>query len=214
MCGNYHGHCWTCYSTHYIRADAIEQVVILELRHLSKRLCDDDESFAALLANKTNEDILKEKNISRVSCKSALHAANRWRNCVSCAMRKCFGQAERRDAHGIFGKIRSGAVKAERENNFLPNTLDKVQQINENFITVIRKFMRMNYLTAPLLRELINRIDVYEVTGTGKAQKQQIRILYNFVGYLELPSVANRRNYRKETQKDIAVEYIPTAKPA
>lgn len=28
--------------------------------------------------------------------------------------------------------------------------------------------MQMDKLTTPLLRELIDRIDVYEVTGTGK----------------------------------------------
>ena len=32
MCGNYHGNRGTCSSTHYLRADAIEQVVTLELR--------------------------------------------------------------------------------------------------------------------------------------------------------------------------------------
>ena len=36
-------------------------MVTLELRRLSKCLCDDEESFAALLASKTNADILKEK---------------------------------------------------------------------------------------------------------------------------------------------------------
>lgn len=35
--------------------------ITLELRRLSKCLCDDEESFAALLASKTNADILKEK---------------------------------------------------------------------------------------------------------------------------------------------------------
>ena len=61
MCGNYHGNRGTCSSTHYLRADAIEQVVMLELRRLSKCLCDDEESFAMLLADKTNADNLKEK---------------------------------------------------------------------------------------------------------------------------------------------------------
>ena len=48
----------------------------------------------------------------------------------------------------------------------------------------------MDKFTAPLLLELIDRIDVYEVTGMGKNRKHQIRIRYKFVGYLELTSVA------------------------
>lgn len=69
-------------------------------------------------------------------------------------------------------------------------------------------------LTAPLLRELIDRIDVYEVTGTGKNRKQMIKIHYKFVGYLELPSLARQHNYREETRKGVAVEYVPNAQSA
>lgn len=45
----------TCKSTHYLKADAIEQVVTLELRKMTKLLQDDEEAFAALLADKTNK---------------------------------------------------------------------------------------------------------------------------------------------------------------
>lgn len=36
-------------------------MVTLELRRLSKCLCDNEEDFATLLADKTNADIFKEK---------------------------------------------------------------------------------------------------------------------------------------------------------
>ena len=69
------------------------------------------------------------------------------------------------------------------------------------FIAAVRNFMQMDKLTAPLLQKLIVRIDMYEVTGTGKERKQMIKIHYKFVGYLELPSLGNRYNYREETCK-------------
>ena len=50
---------------------------MLELRRLSNCLCDDEESFAMLLADKTNADILKEKKTLRVSCKSVWFAVSR-----------------------------------------------------------------------------------------------------------------------------------------
>ena len=83
----------------------------------------------------------------------------------------------------------------------------------EKFIAAVRKFMQMDKLTAPLLQELIDRIDVYEVTDTGKNRKQQIKIHYKFVGYLELPSLARQNHYREETRKGVAVEYVPNALP-
>ena len=55
---------------------------------------------------------------------------------------------------------------------------------------------------------------MYDVTGTGKKRKQQIKFHYKFVGYLELPSLARQRNYREETRKGVAVEYVPNALPA
>ena len=78
----------------------------------------------------------------------------------------------------------------------------------------VRKFMQMNRLTAPLLQELIDRIDVYDVTGTGKNRKQMIKIHYKFVGHLELPSLARQHNYREETRKGVAVEYLTEPLPA
>ena len=41
-----------------------------------------------------------------------------------------------------------------------------------------------------------------------------IKIHYKFVGYLELPSLGNRYNYREETRKGHAVEYVPNAQSA
>ena len=57
----------------------------------------------------------------------------------------------------------------------------------ELFTAAIRKFMEMETLTAPLLWELIDHIDVYEAEGTGKNRTQRICICYRFVGYLEVP---------------------------
>lgn len=91
---------------------------------------------------------------------------------------------------------------------------DEMQLGKEKLIAAVRKFMQMDKLTAPLLQKLIDRIDVYEVTGTGKNRKQMIKIHYKFVGYPELPSLARRHNYREETRKSVAVEYVPNALPA
>lgn len=70
--------------------------------------------------------------------------------------------------------------------------------------------MEMDRLTAPLLRELIDHIDVYETEGVGKSRIQRIVIYYRFVGYIELPDDFFRTNYKANTRKGVAVEYIPT----
>ena len=92
--------------------------------------------------------------------------------------------------------------------------VEEMQLGKERFIAAVQKFMQMDRISAPLLQELIDRIDVYEVTGTGKNRKQMIKIHYKFVGYLELPSLWSRHNYREETRKGVAVEYVPNAQSA
>ena len=47
--------------------------------------------------------------------------------------------------------------------------------------------MQMDKLTAPLLRELIDHIDVFETEGSGKSRTQRIVIYYRFIGCIKLP---------------------------
>ena len=70
------------------------------------------------------------------------------------------------------------------------------------------KNMEMETLTAPMLRELIDHIDVYEKKGGKKNYTQRIVIYYRFVGFLELPET-DGNNYKANTRKGVDVEYIP-----
>lgn len=94
------------------------------------------------------------------------------------------------------------------------NSIGTMQQNKDQFIEAVRKFMKMDHLTAPLLRELIERIDVHEVEGTGKNRTQRIVIHYRFVGYIEIPESAFKGNFKENTRQGVAVEYVPKAIPA
>lgn len=56
--------------------------------------------------------------------------------------------------------------------------------------------------------------DIMQHCGFGNSVAYRLRIHYKFVGYLELPSLARQHNYREETRKGVAVEYVPNALPA
>ena len=79
---------------------------------------------------------------------------------------------------------------------------------NEAFLAAIRKFMQMETLTAPLLRELIERIEVFETEGTGKNRTQRVVIHYRFVGYIELPENVFRQSYKADTRQGVRIEYL------
>ena len=200
----------TCETRHYIRADAIEQVVMLELRRMAQFLQDDEEAFAELLAQKTNKDILKEqKYLEEELCKSI--ARNK----------KVSGFYEKLYEDNASGKVTdewfmqlSHKYEVERmelkakiaELRKRISNIGTMQQNKENFINAIRRFMEMKKLTAPLLRELIDKITVYETEGVGKNRSQRIMIHYKFIGYIEIPECG--KNYRADTRKGVAVEYV------
>ena len=87
--------------------------------------------------------------------------------------------------------------------------------------------MEMQTLTAPLLQELIDHIDVYETEGKGKDRTQRVVIYYRFVGHLELtadafvqalfekdfpqeiPDRYPQANYKADTRQGVRVEYLP-----
>ncbi|MGM9596981.1 MAG: recombinase family protein [Eubacteriales bacterium] len=200
----------TCETRHYIRADAIEQVVMLELRRMAQFLQDDEEAFAELLAQKTNKDILKEqkyleeelrKSISRSEKVSGLYEKLYEDNASGKVTDEWFMQLSHKyEVERMELKAKIAELRKRISN------IGTMQQNKENFINAIRRFMEMKKLTAPLLRELIDKITVYETEGIGKNRSQRIMIHYKFIGYIEIPECG--KNYRADTRKGVAVEYV------
>lgn len=208
----------TCRTRHYIRADAVEQVVMLELKRLASFLRDDEDHFAELLAQKTNKDILTEqkqtegelqKSKARIETVSRMYEKLYEDNATGKVTDEWFMQ--------LSHKYEVERLELKTKISQLQQRLDSLgtmQQNKDQFISAVRKFMEMKTLTAPLLRELIDHIDVYETEGTGKNRSQRIVIHYRFVGYIEIPDSVFSSNYKADTRQGVAVEYVPKAIPA
>ncbi len=93
--------------------------------------------------------------------------------------------------------------------------LGSMQQGRNSFLQAIRRFMEMGTLTALLLQELIDHIDVCETGGKGKHRTQRVVIYYRFVGYIDLSetdfedALLQQENHRVDTRHGVAVEYLP-----
>lgn len=206
-----------CETRRYIRADAIEQIVMLELKRLAKYLESHEEEFAKLLAEKTNADMLAEQK----TLETELNRAIARNEMLTSLFAKTYED-------NVSGKL-SDEMYMELSHKYEVERLElktkifeykeclakisEMEQNKDDFLKSVRKFMEMESLTAPMLRELIDHIDVYEKEGGKKNYTQRIVIYYRFVGYLELPS-SDDENYKANTRKGVDVEYIPTAKSA
>ena len=203
----------SCPTRHYVRADAIEQVVKLELQRMAQFLWDDEPMFADLLERKSNQEIAEEKK----RLEGELQKARMRTETVSRLYKKVF----EKNAEGLLSDegflqitheydVEQLALKAK-----IPQLREQIAEAErqaankDKFIAAIRKFMQMDELTAPLLRELIDHIEVYETQGVGKSRTQRITIHYRFVGYIDIPAVPLTSHYISETRQGVAVEYIP-----
>ena len=181
----------TCKTRHYLRADAIELIVTNELKRLAALLECDEQAFATLLQQQSEKEQLAEKKRIEADLQKATSRGEQLitlyeklyeDNLTGKVTDEWFSQlSQKYDRERL-------AVKAKiAEYRIRLNDLDLQKRGFEIFTAAIRKFMEMETLTAPLLWELIDHIDVYETEGTGKNRTQRITICYRFVGYLEIP---------------------------
>ena len=90
------------------------------------------------------------------------------------------------------------------------NTMEQQSHKKDAFLAAVHKFMEMGTLTAPLLQELIDHIDVFETEGVRKSRTQRVAVYYRFVGYIELPELPkHRHNVKADTRQGVSVEYVP-----
>ena len=214
-CSNYKGLRGTCESTHYVREDSLEQVVKMELFKLATYLDHDENAFAELLEHKSNKDSMVE----RKAAESALAAA-------TARSQELLRLYERVYEDNVNGKVTDDwfmrlSHKYEVEQEELKKQmfdlknkierLDTAQNSSGNFIRAIRKFMTMQTLTPIVLQELIDKIEVFPIEGTGKNRTQRLVIHYRFVGCIDLPSIVPKHTYKLDSRQGVAIEYLPSA---
>ncbi len=212
-CSNYRGNRGTCNQTHYIRADSLEQVVLLELKRMVCYLKSHEQEFAELLERKTEMDSAYKSHLRQQKLQE------KESRCLE--IDRLF---ERIYEDNINGKISDERFMKlsnnyEEEQKQLKTEIAALKQECEKeanskyaknqFLKAVRKFMEMEKLTPIILKELVERIDVFHTQGTGKNRTQRIVIHYNFIGVLDMPVVDEySENIVLDSRQGVAVEYL------
>lgn len=207
----------TCLTRHYIRADAVEAVVEMELRRLAEYLVADENRFAEILARRSIKQVESEKKTVQSELRksemrieiipkllktlyedklSGKTSADNY-----CVLSQEYSDEREQLQKKILKLRRKLAEMGEKENE------------REEFIHAIRKFMEMRTLTKQVLNELIDHIDVYETQGTGKNKTQRLVIYYKFVGYLDINPTQCHPNYTADIREGVAIEYVSCEPP-
>ncbi len=202
----------TCETRHYIRADAVEQIVLFQLQRFADFIVHDEEAFAKVLADKTNRDIANEKKM----CDSIIAKSNARIGAVSNLHQKLYEDNACGKVTDEWYMELSHKYEAERADLKTKITqmkeriaeLEKMQYGKDHFIATVKRFMEMKRLTKQLLHELIDKIIVHETEGVGQNRTQRVEIYWRFVGYIELPDIIPQNNYKQNTRQGVAVEYL------
>lgn len=197
----------TCPTRHYVRADSLEQVLLLEFRRMASLLVSDEDAFAELLAQKTGQLHRQERSYANAELQKAL-----------CRMEDLTRLYERLYEDNVSGKVTDEwflqlSHKYEVERMDLKTKTarlrqqlaeaDSAEQDQQRFLRAVRKFLEMDTLTAPLLSELVEKIIIHETEGTGRNRTQRIEICYRFVGYLDIPEAPQSPIYQEHIRQGV-----------
>ena len=207
---DYRGKCGP--GRHYVREDSIEQIVRLQLQCFSELLTNDEGTFVDILAKKTNKDMLAEKK----HLESELQKATARNEKVLHLYEKIFEDNDEGKVTDEMFMAMSHKYEVERmelkerikEIRQQLQKLENQQAGLEVFIRTVRRVLQMEKLTAPLVKEFIDHIDVFEAEGTGKNKTQRIKIYYRFVGYIEMPAARTQPQFVADTRQGVAINYV------
>ena len=90
------------------------------------------------------------------------------------------------------------------------NELGIMGYVTLHFASDGGSFAEMNEVTPMILQELIEKIEVHAVEGTGLNRTQSVVIHYKFIGELDMPE--NFDKIKVNTRKGVEVEYLRTTK--
>ena len=214
-CSNYKGNRGTCTSTHYVRVDFLEEVVLGEIRRLTKfASLYEDEFVKAVIGHsqqaKQTDRKLKEKELRTLLARDE----------------ELDGLFERIYEDNVSGKLSDDRFakmsrRYEDEQKELAEKIKKLRSEIEKqssrsmttdmFIGLVRKYTRARKLTPRMLNELVEKIEAFNAEKIDGVWEQRLRIHYNCVGTIEIPTVLPLPipEVSVNTRKGVVVNYAP-----
>lgn len=215
-CSNYKGNRGTCTATHYVRVDFLEQVVLGEIRRLTKfaSLYEDDFVKAVIGHSQQADELdrkLKEKELKALFARDeeldGLFERVYEDNVSGKLSEERFLKMSRRyedEQKELAEKIKALRAEIEKQGSRSMTT--------DMFISLIRKYTRARKLTPRMLNELVERIEVFHAEKVDGVWQQRLRIHYNCVGEIEIPKVLPLPvpDVSVNTRKGVVVSYAPS----
>ena len=219
-CSNYKGNRGTCGSTHYVRVDFLEQVVLGEIRRLTKYAGLYEDDFLKEVIGHSRQAEETERRLKEKELKSLLVRDD-----------ELDGLFERIYEDNVSGKLSDDRFakmsrRYEEEQKELSEKIKKLRSEIEKqnsratstdmFVSIVRKYTRARKLTPRMLNELVEKIEVYNAEKIDGEWVQRLRIHYNCVGEMNIPNepALPIPAVTVNTRKGVFVSYTTDDRPA
>ena len=219
-CSNYKGNRGTCGSTHYVRVDFLEQVVLGEIRRLTKYAGLYEDDFLKEVIGHSRQAEETERRLKEKELKSLLARDD-----------ELDGLFERIYEDNVSGKLSDDRYakmsrRYEEEQKELSEKIKKLRSEIEKqssratstdmFVSIVRKYTRARKLTPRMLNELVEKIEVYNAEKIDGEWVQRLRIHYNCVGEMNIPNepALPIPAVTVNTRKGVFVSYTTDDRPA
>ena len=214
-CSNYKGNRGTCTSTHYVRVDFLEEVVLGEIRRLTKFASLYEDEFVKAVIGHSQQAEQTDRKLKEKELKTLLARDE-----------ELDGLFERIYEDNVSGKLSDDrfAKMSRRYEDEQKELAEKIKKrrseiekqssrsmTTDMFIGLVRKYTRARKLTPRMLNELVEKIEVFNAEKIDGVWEQRLRIHYNCVGTIEIPTVLPLPipEVSVNTRKGVVVNYAP-----
>ena len=182
-----------CNSTHYIRVDFLEKVVLGEIRRLTKLATQYETEFAKIVMGHSIQAAQQERQLKQKEL-----------NALTARDKELDNLFERIYEDNVSGKISDDrfaklSVKYEAEQKEVTAKMKELQKeldsekskalTSDMFMASVRKYTRARKLTPRMLNELIEKIEVHQSEKVNGKTVQKLTIHYNCIGNIEIPDL-------------------------
>ena len=214
-CSNYKGNRGSCTSTHYVRVDFLEQVVLGEIKRLTKFASHYEDDFLKAVMGSTQQSTALNRKLMQKEL-AAMQARDE----------ELDGLFERIYEDNLSGKLSDDrfAKMSRRYETEQKELAEKIKTLraeidklntkavtSDMFIATVRKYTRAKKLTPRMLNELIEKIEVHQAEKIDGEWVQKRTIHYNCVGAIFVPDIDALPvpNVTVNTRKGVFVNYAP-----
>lgn len=214
-CSNYKGNRGSCTSTHYVRVDFLEEVVLGEIKRLTKFANRYEDDFLKAVMGSTQQSTALNRKLMQKEL-AAMQARDE----------ELDGLFERIYEDNLSGKLSddrfakmSRRYETEQKElaekiKVLRAEIDKLSNkavTSDMFIATVRKYTRAKKLTPRMLNELIEKIEVHQAEKIDGVWVQKLTIHYNCVGAIFVPDIETLPvpAVTVNTRKGVFVNYAP-----